>query len=171
MNTSICKCSLALVWVELCVVSDVNCCLSITSYHSIQKGQEMEELTALTKKGKCACLAMDTENEVIGYCVPLFRARWVMKLQADELNVLLVMMVVMKMVFMLFSKRVVVLYSACTVHSRQRKPLLLWPLHLGQARDWSGWQSRLELSSLISLGSFKKPSTEPLSSYSPGHIL
>jgi len=41
-----------------------------------EKGQcqEFEKLTAITKKGKRAYLAMDTDNEVIGYVVPLFRA-------------------------------------------------------------------------------------------------
>lgn len=43
-----------------------------------EKGQEVLKLSPLPKRAKRTYLAMEKDKEVIGYVVPVFRARWVM---------------------------------------------------------------------------------------------
>lgn len=40
-----------------------------------EKGQEVVKLSPLPKRAKRTYLAMDTDKEVIGYVVPVFRAK------------------------------------------------------------------------------------------------
>lgn len=46
-----------------------------------EKGQEVLKLSPLPKRAKRTYLAMDKDKEVIGYVVPVFRAKWVIMKQ------------------------------------------------------------------------------------------
>ncbi len=60
------------------LVQGCDCCLSPQSVKTTvktEKGQEVVKLSPLPKRAKRTYLAMDTDKEVIGYVIPVFRAK------------------------------------------------------------------------------------------------
>lgn len=49
--------------------------LSKKTFVKTKKGQEAVKLSPLPKRAKRTYLAMDTDKEVIGYVIPVFRAK------------------------------------------------------------------------------------------------
>lgn len=59
-------------------VCSFDCCLlplSLKTSVRTEKGQEVVKLSPLPKRAKRTYLAMDKDKEVIGYVIPVFRAR------------------------------------------------------------------------------------------------
>lgn len=56
---------------------DQLCLLPLSKKISVktEKGQEVVKLSPLPKRAKRTYLAMDKDKEVIGYVIPVFRAR------------------------------------------------------------------------------------------------
>lgn len=57
------------------VVTVVSYPLSLKTSVKTEKGQEVVKLSPLPKRAKRTYLAMDTDKEVIGYVIPVFRAK------------------------------------------------------------------------------------------------
>lgn len=51
------------------------CCQSVKTSVKTEKGQEVVKLSPLPKRAKSTYLAMDKDKEVIGYVIPIFRAK------------------------------------------------------------------------------------------------
>lgn len=57
---------------------------SIKTSAKTEEGQEVVKLSPLPKRAKRTYLAIDKDKEVIGYVIPVFRAKWVTTLQKHK---------------------------------------------------------------------------------------
>lgn len=118
-----------------------------------QKGQEVVELSPLPQRAKRSYLAMDTNKELIGYVIPVFRAnhdvvRGLMEAQGDEVTEEGINYVAMRNLFVREAREameVKVEKKTRTTHIRESAERV----ELGKTmEEWSEFRKKMNLDSL-----------------------